>query len=165
MINVAYPRFEIKQDVIGMTVDLWVELFKDIPYSTIETAVRKLIYELKYPPSIADIAQKIESISNPNRIGVTKQPIDYWNELIEILPKAYGYVDNIRWDSQYGENNAEMAEEIFDKLSAENKRYFGSYENFLNVVKEFDIDNYQKYEKGTYLRTMQGILGNKELGK
>jgi len=158
IINIAYPRFELKAETLNLTVDLWANMFSDIPYKTIEAAIQKLICELKYPPSIADIMQKIELISNPNRIGTDKQPIDLWNELIEALPKAWRYIDDIQWDKQYGTNNAEMAMEVFDKLSAENKRYCGTYDNFAEMARHFEYDAYQKYEKGTFLREIKEII-------
>ena len=177
VINTAYPRFEIKDDSLNATVNLWAVLFNEVPYPVAEKAVQKLIYELKFPPTIADIWQKIEQITNPNRIGSQKELIDLWNEVITVLPKAKEYIEKSITDWQYiteydpvanacklievrkdGVNHSDLAKEVYDKLSAENKRYFGTYENFSMIALDVDMNEFIKFEKGNYIKLVQPLL-------
>jgi hypothetical protein len=179
VINQAYPRFEIPSEKIVDTANLWAEMFKDKPYENVAQAVKQLITELKYPPTIADVYQKLDQIANPNRIGKIIGIIDLWNEVIESLLKAKNYIEQSyterksevvydettgyckvleRKELTDGIDSEEMAKEVYDKMSSENKRYFGSCENFLKTAQEIDLDEFQKFEKGNYIKLVQPIL-------
>jgi hypothetical protein len=159
VINGAYPRFEIKAESANITIDLWQSIFKDIPAENIVQAVHELIKELKFPPTIADITQKVDQMLNPNRIGTHKELIDLWNEIIEALPRAKHYINESRWDNVGDDTNIEIVKEIFEKLSPENKRYFGSCENFIKTAEETDIDEFRRYEKTNYIKMVSPIVG------
>lgn len=179
LINQAYPRFEIPSDKIVDTANLWAEMFKDKPYENVSQAVKQLITELKYPPTIADVYQKLDQIANPNRIGRVIGIIDLWNEVLEALPKAKQYIEQsyaerkieIIYDEKIGAcivketkeltdgvDSEELAREVYDKLSDENKRYFGRYENFKDIAEKMDFTEFQKFEKANYIKMVQPIL-------
>lgn len=175
VINQAYPRFEIPSDKIVDTANLWAEMFKDKPYENVAQAVKQLITELKYPPTIADVYQKLDQIANPNRIGRVIGIIDLWNEALDSLGKAKGYIESVSEDYEesveFDEetqsckikriksgDSMERALEAYDKLSPENKRYFGNCDNFLKIAEEMDLDEFRKYEKGNYIRLVQPLV-------
>jgi len=131
-----------------------------------------MIKELKYPPTIADFWNKVGS---HNLIGGKMELIDLWNEALDSLRKAKGYIESVSEDYQesveFDEetqsckvkrikigDNAEKAIEVYDKLSSENKRYFGSCDNFLKIAEETDLDEFRKYEKGNYIKLVQPLL-------
>jgi len=106
--------------------------------------------------------------------------IDLWNETLDSLGKAKGYIESVSEDYEesveFDEetqsckikriksgDNTEKALEVYDKLSSENKRYFGSCDNFLKIAEETDLDEFRKYEKGNYIKLVQPLLerGNK----
>ena len=55
-------------------------------------------------------------------------------------------------------DSMERALEVYDKLSSENKRYFGSCDNFLKIAEEVDLDEFQKFEKGNYIKLVQPLV-------
>lgn len=62
MLRTAYPRFYVdttQEEVINV-VKLWHEMFKNDSREDVLRATKELICELKYPPVIADIKQKID---------------------------------------------------------------------------------------------------------
>jgi len=62
--NVAFPRFAVTNiDSLGLMVDLWQKAFAETPYYQIEAAVQKLLYELQFPPTIADVAKRLADIN------------------------------------------------------------------------------------------------------
>jgi hypothetical protein len=153
-------------------IDLWQSTFKDIPADEMEQALKEMIKELKYPPTIADFWNKVGS---HNLIGGKMELIDLWNEALDSLRKAKGYIESVSEDYQesveFDEetqsckvkrikigDNAEKAIEVYDKLSSENKRYFGSCDNFLKIAEETDLDEFRKYEKGNYIKLVQPLL-------
>jgi hypothetical protein len=172
VINGAYPRFEIKSESANLMIDLWQSTFKDIPADEMAQALKEMIKELKYPPTIADFWNKV---GNHNLIGGKMELIDLWNEALESVGKAKGYIESISEDYEesveFDEetrsckikriktgDNAEKALEVYDKLSSENKRYFGSCDNFLKIAEETDLDEFRKYEKGNYIKLVQPLL-------
>ena len=60
--RVAYPRFYQAQssDEIKTVVDLWAEMFKDTDTADAVRAVKELIKELEFPPTIADVSKKVK---------------------------------------------------------------------------------------------------------
>jgi len=131
-----------------------------------------MIKELKYPPTIADFWNKV---GNHNLIGGKMELIDLWNETLDSLGKAKGYIESVSEDYQesveFDEetqsckikriksgDNTEKALEVYDKLSSENKRYFGSCDNFLKIAEETDLDEFRKYEKGNYIKLVQPLV-------
>jgi hypothetical protein len=153
-------------------IDLWQSTFKDIPADEMAQALKEMIKELKYPPTIADFWNKVGS---HNLIGGKMELIDLWNEALDSLRKAKGYIESVSEDYQesveFDEetqsckvkrikigDNAEKAIEVYDKLSSENKRYFGSCDNFLKIAEETDLDEFRKYEKGNYIKLVQPLL-------
>lgn len=85
VLNVAYPRFEIKPDQVALTVELWQKSFEDIPFQIVEAAVQKLLLESEYPPTIAAVAQRIAEVSSP-----TLTAAEAWGEVVE-AERKYGY--------------------------------------------------------------------------
>ena len=172
VINGAYPRFEIKSESANLMIDLWQSTFKDIPADKMAQALKEMIKELKYPPTIADFWNKVGS---HNLIGGKMELIDLWNEALDSLGKAKGYIESVSEDYEesveFDEetqsckvkriktgDNAEKALEVYDKLSSENKRYFGTYENFSMIALEVDINEFIKFEKGNYIKLVQPLL-------
>ena len=101
--------------------------------------------------------------------------IDLWNEALDSLRKAKGYIESVSEDYQesveFDEetqfckikriksgDNTEKALEVYDKLSSENKRYFGNCDNFLKIAEETDLDEFRKYEKGNYIKLVQPLV-------
>lgn len=68
--NASYPRFAVtNQDSLDMMVDIWQKSFSDTPYALITAAVQKLLYELQFPPTIADVAKRLADINAPHLLN------------------------------------------------------------------------------------------------
>jgi len=67
ILKAAYPNFykDMTKDDARNTVDLWATMFADNPAPIVTEAVRALICTLKYPPTIADVKEKIAMITQP----------------------------------------------------------------------------------------------------
>jgi SOS-response transcriptional repressor LexA len=62
LIKVAYPRFysNITEGDVRSTISLWREMFKDENAQEVLIVVKELINELEFPPTIADIKNKLK---------------------------------------------------------------------------------------------------------
>lgn len=67
ILKTAYPTFykNYSKEDINAAVDLWATMFSDEPVSIITEAVKSLICTLKYPPTIADVKEKVAMITQP----------------------------------------------------------------------------------------------------
>lgn len=67
ILKTAYPTFykNYSKEDVNAAVDLWATMFSDEPVSIITEAVKSLICTLKYPPTIADVKEKIAMITQP----------------------------------------------------------------------------------------------------
>lgn len=172
VINGAYPRFEIRSESANIMIDLWQSTFKNISSEKMAEALQELIKELKYPPTVADFWNKV---NEGNLIGSSMDLLDLWNESLNALELAKRLVESISDDYdetiEFDEksqsckiikikkgDNTEKAMEVYDKLSFENKKYFRSCENFLKTAEEVDLDEFQKFEKGNYIKLVQPII-------
>lgn len=66
-LKTAYPTFykNYSKDEINAAVDLWATMFADDPAYIVTEAVKSLMCTLKYPPTIADVKEKIAMITQP----------------------------------------------------------------------------------------------------
>jgi hypothetical protein len=64
ILMISYPKFypAEEKDKLRMTIELWAEMLGDIPFDIVQVAVKKLILENSYPPTIADVRKQIADI-------------------------------------------------------------------------------------------------------
>lgn len=69
IIKNAYPRFYqgITMSDAKDTADLWAEMFKDDNSQDIIRAIKELICELEFPPTIADVKKRIKQYVDDRR--------------------------------------------------------------------------------------------------
>jgi hypothetical protein len=67
ILKTAYPTFykNYSKEDINAAVDLWTTMFADDPAHIVTEAVKSLMCTLKYPPTIADVKEKIAMITQP----------------------------------------------------------------------------------------------------
>lgn len=84
----AYPTFykDIASEEADSIISLWHELLGDCEALAVTMAVKKLILESQYPPTIADVRRRIADMQNPNDITAAEA----WGE-VEKAIRAYGY--------------------------------------------------------------------------
>ena len=70
ILKAAYPNFykDMSKEDAKNTVDLWATMFADDPTHIVTEAVKSLICTLKYPPTIADVKEKIAMITQPQQM-------------------------------------------------------------------------------------------------
>jgi len=86
IMKTAYPTFYKNNEEIADTITLWAMMFETDSFKTVIEAVKTLMCTLKFPPTIADVKEKINLI--------TQKPIE--TEL-----EAWGKVANAIKDSNY----------------------------------------------------------------
>ena len=95
-LKTAYPTFykNYSKDEINAAVDLWATMFADDPAYIVTEAVKSLMCTLKYPPTIADVKEKIAMITQPPIMtemeawDMVRRAISYYhaNEAFRNLP-------------------------------------------------------------------------------
>ena len=67
MLKTAYPSFykDFSKEELNAAVNLWATMFADDPAYIVTEAVKSLMCTLKYPPTIADVKEKIAMITQP----------------------------------------------------------------------------------------------------
>ncbi len=78
----AFPRFEVDD----MKVQVWYEMLGDLDYVTANMAVKKLILENTFAPSIAEVRKAAMEILNPDVMTAAEA----WGE-VERAVRTYGY--------------------------------------------------------------------------
>lgn len=107
VIKTAYPKYydNKTEKELKDTVSLWQAMLAEYQSQIVTSAVKALIATNKYPPTIAEVIEKINFLTNPNRMG----EVEAWG-----LVKAA-----IR-------NSAYHSIEEFDKLPDDIKATLGS---------------------------------------
>lgn len=84
VINAAFPNMQVTEAM----VNLWHELLGDIDFNLAKAAVKKLLLESPYPPTIADIRKQAVEIATPpeDRIDAAEA----WGEVLRAI-RFYGY--------------------------------------------------------------------------
>jgi len=81
--NAAFPNMQISE----ATASLWNDMLGDLNFQVALAALKKLIYESPYPPTIADIWRKAVEITSP---ASQVTAVEAWGEVLRAI-KLYGY--------------------------------------------------------------------------
>lgn len=139
IIKVAYPRFylNIKKEDANNTVDLWTEMLEDYELEVVKVAVKKLIAEMVFPPTIADVRKLL---------------VETTTERIIDASEAWGQVK--RAISLYGQYQEEKALESLDDSTRQIVKRLGFKELCRSETEMADrahfiklYDNYVKEQK------------------
>ena len=67
MLKTAYPNFykDLSKEDINAAVSLWATMFSEEPIQVVTEAIKALMCTLKFPPTIADVKEKIAMITQP----------------------------------------------------------------------------------------------------
>lgn len=89
ILMVSYPKFypAEEKDKLRLTIELWTEMLADVPFEVAQIAVKKLILESPFPPTISDVRKQIVDITNPDS---KIDPSTAWGEVTRAL-RIYGY--------------------------------------------------------------------------
>ncbi|SMB97824.1 Loader and inhibitor of phage G40P [Thermanaeromonas toyohensis ToBE] len=78
-----FPALQEKD--LGPTVELWYRLLQDLPYQVVEKALLKVLSEVRYFPTVAEIRQAAAEIMQPE----TLSPGEAWALVLQAV-KRYG---------------------------------------------------------------------------
>ena len=136
VLKVAYPNFYrniTKQEAIE-TINLYSEMFKNDDGKIVTIAVKELINTLQFPPTIADIKNKMLELTTER-----KTPSELWGEMEKALK-----------DSIY------HSEERFEELSPEVKKIVRSSAQ-LKEMAMMDSDVVHSVTKGQFFKQIEII--------
>jgi len=70
ILKTAYPSFykDYSKEELNAAVELWASMFVNESGKVVLEAVKSLICTLKYPPTIADVKEKIELLTQPDQM-------------------------------------------------------------------------------------------------
>jgi len=79
VVNAAFPNMQVTE----VMVSLWHELLKDLDFKIAKLAVKKLILESPFSPTIADVRKRAIEIMTPpeNRINASEA----WGEVMDAI--------------------------------------------------------------------------------
>ena len=132
----SYPNFYkdmTKKEMVGI-VDLWCEMFESDDVNIVKLAVKELIQTLQFPPTIADIKQKLYAITSNE-----KDATELWNEL-----------QNAIKDGIY------HSKEVFERLSPEVKKFVRNPSQ-LKELAQMDSDVVHSVTKGQFFKQIENI--------
>lgn len=71
VITVAYPNYLSfdDEDALNERLELWATLFADFDYSVVIGAVQSVIVKSKFPPTIAEIMDKVRLFTQPKAMS------------------------------------------------------------------------------------------------
>lgn len=110
MLKTAYPNFykDLSKEDINAAVNLWATMFSEESIQVVTEAIKALMCTLKYPPTIADVKEKIAMITQPLAMTemeawrMVRNAISYYNatetfaNLPPILQKIVGSPNQLR---------------------------------------------------------------------
>lgn len=136
ILKTSYPNFykEMSKNEMYNVLDLWSEMFQDDDINLVKVAVKELIQTLKFPPTIADIKQKMYELTNQETL-----PTDLWASLKKAIS-----------------NSAYHSEEEFEKLPEECKIFVRDPRQ-LKELSQNDAEINNTVVKGQFLKQIETI--------
>ena len=132
----SYPNFYkdmTKKEMVGI-VDLWYEMFENDDVNIVKLAVKELIQTLQFPPTIADIKQKLYAITSNE-----KDATELWNELQNAIKGGIYH-----------------SKEEFERLSPEVKKFVRNPSQ-LKELAQMDSDVIHSVTKGQFFKQIENI--------
>lgn len=99
----AFPRFEVDD----LKVQVWHEMLGDLDYSLANLAIKKLILESTFPPSIAEVRKAAMEILNPDVMTAAEA----WGE-VERAVRTYGYYQETKALASLSPRTAKVVRQI-----------------------------------------------------
>jgi len=96
VLKAGYPNFykDLKRDDADQIINLWSTMFADDSAKIVTEAVKSLMCTLKFPPTIADVKEKIILITQPQ----TETELEAWGKVLKAIQnanyQAQEYFDN-----------------------------------------------------------------------
>lgn len=136
ILKTAYPNFykEMSKQEMLNVVDLWADMFKNDNSKLVTVAVKELINSFQYPPTIADVKNKMYSLTNNE-----KTPSELWDRLQKAISRGIYH-----------------SEEEFEKLPDEVKEFIRSPKQ-LKELAMMDSDVVHSVTKGQFLKQIEII--------
>lgn len=140
IIKAAYPNFykDMKVQELTSIVDLWEEMFVDDNVDLVKAAVKELINSSQFPPTIADVKEKILSITR-----VKEDLTEAWDK----IQRAIG-------------NSLYNSEKSFETLSPIGKKFVRNPSQ-LREMAMMDSDVVHSVVKGQFFKQAE-ILQKRE---
>jgi hypothetical protein len=98
VLKAGYPNFykDMTKEDAKNIVSLWATMFSDEKTQIVTEAVKSLICTLKFPPTIADVKEKIAMITQPQEMtemeawGLVRKALNHYNarENFKALPET-----------------------------------------------------------------------------
>lgn len=136
LLKTAYPRFytDITKEEAENMVALWVDMFRHEDPTLVLLAVKELINTLKFPPTVADVKEKMYSLTTK-----TESPAELWGTLAKAVRNGlYGY------------------HEEFEKLPDVIKTFVREPAQ-LREMAQMDTDTFHTVTKGQFLKQIEII--------
>jgi len=123
VLKAGYPNFykDMTKEDAKNTVDLWATMFADEKPQIVIEAVKSLICTLKYPPTIADVKEKIALITQPPAMTemeawqIVRKAISYYNaeeNFINLPPEIQKVVGSPNMLRQWAQMEAETVDSV-----------------------------------------------------
>jgi len=142
ILKLTYPQFYKGMSLSDATetIELWTMMFENDNAKIVTEAVKSMIVTLKYPPTIADIKEKISIIMDPDTMseleawGKVRSAISYYNakdnfdKLEPFLQKLVGSANQLR---EWGMMDAEIINSVIQS------NFMRSYKFKLKQDKEY----------------------------
>lgn len=138
VLETAYPNFykNCTSAEVDQIVTLYQLMFKDCNYRLVSMAITELINTFKYPPTVADIKEKMYELTTHD---TEQSATELWDKLLKAIRNGY-----------YG------AEEEFKKLPDEVKEFLKSPIH-LRELSETDSSTIHTVVKGQFLKQIEII--------
>lgn len=137
LLKTAYPRYykDTTKEEAQNTIYLYQTMFKDEDIELILIAIKELINTFQYPPTIADIKNKMYSLQHMN------DPLKDNNYLWDIFSKACSH-------------SAYNSQKEYDKLPLILQRFAGSPQR-LFTYSQLQASEFETVIKGQFLKQIE----------
>lgn len=110
VLQIAYPNNykELTQEKADTTANLWATALSDIPYNLVNKAVKEYILESRFPPTIAEIRDRVKSY----HWKAVKLLNQHYNATVGVHVKTAVYEEWVRSGEPLDEKTLRQAIEI-----------------------------------------------------
>ena len=154
--NYSYAYQNSTTEDVTLMTNVWFDCLKQYPQQVVSEAFKRAMQISKYPPTLADITEQINTMQSVNE----KSEQELWAELDDALYETanlyskFGYTAIPYGETKtQGEQAREDLQHLFDNLDPLIKEYVSNIEQLIALSQVDDLT----FEKGRFLKAIPNL--------
>jgi len=160
ILKTAYPRFyiDLSEEAVKETILLWNEMLSDYTLQVVKIAIKKLIAEMIYPPTVAEVRASLVEITTKPVLDVSEA----WGQIKKAIAK-YGYYQEKKALESMNDEVREIAIRFGFKNLCMSENQMADRAHFIKLYDRYVLEKKRQKQIPWAIKKQQELIVQQEL--